>query len=119
MGTPFQAHVSDAKAGVDALSNVIAVEEGPRGVRSNVIAPGPIGNTEGMNRLSSPGFNARATIPLGKMGETQDIANAAIFLFSPTPCLTPRWLASTSSPGSERSGEGGTESEKKRRDFCT
>lgn len=33
------AHVSAAKAGVDALSNVVAVEEGPRGIRSNVIAP--------------------------------------------------------------------------------
>ncbi len=39
-GTPWQAHVSAAKAGVDALSAVLAVEEGPRGVRSNVIAPG-------------------------------------------------------------------------------
>lgn len=39
-GTPWQAHVSAAKAGVDALNAVIAVEEGPRGVRSNVIAPG-------------------------------------------------------------------------------
>lgn len=38
-GTPYQAHVSAAKAGVDALSNVLAVEEGPRGVRSSVIAP--------------------------------------------------------------------------------
>lgn len=33
-------HVSAAKAGVDALSQVLAVEEGPRGVRSNVISPG-------------------------------------------------------------------------------
>lgn len=39
-GTPYQAHVSAAKAAIDALSNVIAVEEGPRGVRSNVVAPG-------------------------------------------------------------------------------
>lgn len=33
--TSPQIHVSAAKAGVDALSNVLAVEEGPRGVRSN------------------------------------------------------------------------------------
>jgi peroxisomal 2,4-dienoyl-CoA reductase len=39
-GTPYQAHVSAAKAAIDALSQVIAVEEGPRGVRSNVVAPG-------------------------------------------------------------------------------
>jgi NAD(P)-dependent dehydrogenase (short-subunit alcohol dehydrogenase family) len=39
-GLPYQAHVSAAKAGVDALSQVLAVEEGPHGVRSNVIAPG-------------------------------------------------------------------------------
>jgi peroxisomal 2,4-dienoyl-CoA reductase len=46
-GSPYQAHVSAAKAGVDALSKVLAVEEGPFGVRSNVIAPGPIEGTEG------------------------------------------------------------------------
>jgi len=87
-GTPYQAHVSAAKAAVDALSNVLAVEEGPRGVRSNVIAPGAIGDTEGMERLgnqsersSGTGWNT-AYIPLQRMGEKQDIANMAVFLFS-------------------------------------
>ena len=47
-GVPWQAHVSAAKAGVDALSNVIAVEEGPRGVRSNVIAPGSVSQHPGL-----------------------------------------------------------------------
>lgn len=51
-GLPWQSAPSAAKAGVDALSNSIAVEYGPFGVRSNIIAPGPIGNTEGMSRLS-------------------------------------------------------------------
>lgn len=36
-----------------------------------------------MSRLGTPGYDARAAIPLGAMGETQDVANAAIFLFSP------------------------------------
>ena len=81
-GTPFQAHVSAAKAGVDALNAVIAVEEGPRGVRSNIIAPGyvysilfdhllmarPIGGTVGMDKLAPKGFKPETQIPLGRMG---------------------------------------------------
>lgn len=81
--------MSSAKAGVDALSRVIAVEEGPWGVRSNVIAPGPIAATEGMNRLSVSGTGRplESSIPLGRQGAVQDIANAAVFLFSDAACL--------------------------------
>jgi peroxisomal 2,4-dienoyl-CoA reductase len=45
-GAPFQTHVAVAKAGVDALSNNVSLEFGPLGVTSNIIAPGPIANTE-------------------------------------------------------------------------
>lgn len=45
-GMAFQTHVNVAKAGVDALSNNVALEFGPLGVTSNVIAPGPIADTE-------------------------------------------------------------------------
>jgi NAD(P)-dependent dehydrogenase (short-subunit alcohol dehydrogenase family) len=38
-GMPLQAHVSAAKAGVDALIRAVAVEYGPRGVRANVSRP--------------------------------------------------------------------------------
>ncbi|KAF8510810.1 NAD(P)-binding protein [Hysterangium stoloniferum] len=85
-GTPFQAHSSAAKAAIDTLSNALAVEEGPRGVRSNVIAPGPILNTIGMEKLTAtaPGYSEKLSrsIPLQRQGTTQDIANAAVFLFS-------------------------------------
>ncbi|RDB30024.1 Peroxisomal 2,4-dienoyl-CoA reductase SPS19 [Hypsizygus marmoreus] len=83
-GTPFQAHVSAAKAGVDALSAVLAVEEGPHGIRSNVIAPGPIADTEGIDRLSvKDGQRARDfAFPSGRLGNIKDIANATVFLFS-------------------------------------
>lgn len=83
-GTPYQAHVSAAKAAVDALSRVLAVEEGPWGVRSNVIAPGPIGGTEGISRLSDQSKSERdsSTYPLGRVGHVKDVANAAVFLFS-------------------------------------
>lgn len=89
LGLPYQAHVSSAKAAVDALSRVIAVEEGPWGVRSNVIAPGPIAATEGMNRLSVSGTERpiESFSPLGRQGAVQDIANATVFLFSDAACM--------------------------------
>jgi len=86
LGTPYQAHISSAKAAIDALSAVLAVEEGPRGVRSNVLAPGPIGETEGMERLKNNKFNledaAKTYVPLQRMGQRQDVANMGVFLFS-------------------------------------
>ncbi|KAI0638735.1 2,4-dienoyl-CoA reductase [Trametes polyzona] len=86
-GTPYQVHVSAAKAAVDATSAVLAVEEGPHGIRSNVIAPGPIAGTEGMDRLSAKGPDGAAQAgawlcPLGRDGDVRDVANAAVFLFS-------------------------------------
>ncbi|KAJ3731421.1 hypothetical protein DFJ43DRAFT_1155663 [Lentinula guzmanii] len=80
--TPYQVHVSSAKAAVDALSAVLAVEEGPHGVRSNVIAPGPIGGTEGMQRLSNIADGNSSRLPLGRVGDIKDVANATVFLFS-------------------------------------
>ena len=81
-GVPFQAHVGAAKAGVDALSNALAVELGPLGIRCNCIAPGGIEGTEGMSRLMPDGGVAEK-VPLGRWGTTQDIAEATVFLFSP------------------------------------
>ncbi|AFD26413.1 Oxidoreductase, short-chain dehydrogenase/reductase family [Deinococcus gobiensis I-0] len=82
---PMQAHVVAAKAGVDALTQTLAVEWGLRGVRVNAIIPGPIDGTEGMARLA-PDEKTRAqftrTVPLGRFGVPQDIANAALFLVS-------------------------------------
>lgn len=80
---PMQAHVVAAKAGVDALTRTLAVEWGLRGIRVNAIIPGPIDGTEGMARLA-PDEKSRSrvagSVPLGRMGVPQDIANAALFL---------------------------------------
>ncbi|KAI9745486.1 MAG: hypothetical protein M1818_001020 [Claussenomyces sp. TS43310] len=83
-GTPLQAHVSVAKAGIDALSAACALEFGPRGLTSNVIAPGPIAATEGLERLASPASLARARslVPVGRFGAVKDIADATVYLFS-------------------------------------
>lgn len=81
-GVPFQVHVGAAKAGVDALLNALAVELGPIGIRSNCLAPGPIGGTEGMKRLSR-GRKVEDRVPLQRLGTTRDIAEATVYLFSP------------------------------------
>ena len=85
-GFPLQAHVASAKAAVDAMMASVAIEYGPLGVRSNVIAPGPIADTEGMRRLaglSGEGMGGAAKgVPLGKLGTIKDIADATVYLFS-------------------------------------
>ncbi|KAH8827679.1 NAD-P-binding protein [Flagelloscypha sp. PMI_526] len=86
--TPYQVHVSAAKAAVNALSAVLAIEEGPHGVRSNVLSPGPVGDTEGADRLSTKGEDGERyqksvfPYPLGRIGAMDDCASAAVFLFS-------------------------------------
>lgn len=82
-GVPFQCHVGAAKAGVDALSNALAVELGPLGIRSNCVAPGLIGETEGAQRLVKDQEAFTKKIPLQRMGTTTDIADATVYLFSP------------------------------------
>jgi peroxisomal 2,4-dienoyl-CoA reductase len=82
-GTPLQTHASAAKAGVDALSAGICIEEGPRGITSNIIAPGAIADTEGMARLSKGGKGGSApSIPSGRWGRTKEIADSTVYLFS-------------------------------------
>jgi NAD(P)-dependent dehydrogenase (short-subunit alcohol dehydrogenase family) len=83
--TPYQAHVCAAKAGVDMLTRVLALEWGAEGVRINSIVPGPIADTEGIRRLA-PGADAlRAMterVPLKRMGTVDDIARMAMVLAS-------------------------------------
>lgn len=81
---PLQTHVAVAKAGVDALSANAAIEFGPHGVTSNVIAPGGIQATEGLERLSRAEDRnaAAAMVPLGRHGTVKEIADATVYLFS-------------------------------------
>lgn len=83
--TPFQAHVCAAKAGVDMLTQVLALEWGAEGVRINSIVPGPIADTEGIRRLA-PTEEARRNmaerVPLKRMGTVDDIARMAMMLAS-------------------------------------
>jgi len=109
-GTALQAHASAAKAGVDALTKVLACEWGPHRIRVVGMLPGAIENTEGFARLGNPslannkeaskaafaktkesGSNggafgeeaATTKVPLLRFGKVQDVANSMLFLASP------------------------------------
>jgi len=83
----FQAHVCAAKAGVNQLLRVLALEWGPAGVRVNGISPGPIEGSWGMKNVAAPTQDIvdRITraIPLKRWGKESDVADAALFLASP------------------------------------
>lgn len=82
----FQMHVCAAKAGVDMITRVAAMEWGSMGVRVNSISPGPIDDTEGMKRLASTKELRQLvvdSVPLARFGTKQDIADACLWLASP------------------------------------
>lgn len=83
----LQSHACAAKAGVDQLTRVLALEWGDEGVRINAISPGPIDGTEGVKRLMAQDEAQRAqviaSVPLQRFGTPEDIANLALFLASP------------------------------------
>ncbi|WP_179405310.1 SDR family oxidoreductase [Burkholderia guangdongensis] len=82
-----QAHAAAAKAGIDQLTRVLALEWGEYGVRVNAISPGPIDGTEGFRKLIARTDDelaaAEAAVPLRRFGTADDIANLALFLASP------------------------------------
>jgi NAD(P)-dependent dehydrogenase (short-subunit alcohol dehydrogenase family) len=83
--TPLQAHACAAKAGVNLLTQTLAMEWGPAGIRVNAISPGPIEDTVGMSRLAGSPEEETAIkqrIPLRDYGTKRDIANMAVFLSS-------------------------------------
>lgn len=83
----YQTHACAAKAGVDQLTRVLALEWGGEGIRVNSISPGPIEGTEGFRKLMAPTPEDHAAalghVPLQRFGSIDDIANLALFLASP------------------------------------
>ena len=80
----LQAHACAAKAGVNQLVRVLALEWGPE-VRVNGISPGPIAGTEGMARLAPDASTQKqhfARIAAKRWGEVGEIAEAAVWLCS-------------------------------------
>lgn len=80
---PGYAAYAAAKAGVINYTRTAAFELAPHGIRVNAIAP-DITVTEGLLRLSPDGIRPELSraVPLGRLGDVDDIASAAVFLAS-------------------------------------
>ena len=85
-GSAYVVPSATAKAGVLAMTRSLAVEWAKYGIRTKAIAPGPFPTQGAWDRLL-PGelkdeFDMRKKIPLGRVGEHQELANLAAYLIS-------------------------------------
>lgn len=84
---PGLSHYAASKAGVNGFIRSAALELAPLGVRVNGVEPGMI-RTPAMDNLGDSLLSVRiaASVPLGRLGEPQDIAGAMLFLASEHAC---------------------------------
>ena len=85
-GGPFTVPSAMSKAGLNVMTQSLAVEWGHKGIRFNAIAPGPF-PTEGATARLAPGggggFEGQSNNPLGRVGKMPELANLAVYLLHP------------------------------------
>nr|WP_269759540.1 SDR family oxidoreductase [Variovorax sp. E3] len=84
LGNPGQANYSSAKAGIIGFTRALSLEYGKNNITVNAVAPGII-NTAAVVNLPHYGKikeAAERTTPIPRIGETEDVANAIVFLGS-------------------------------------
>ena len=81
MGNAGQANYAASKAGLIGFTKSLARELGGRGVRANVVAPGYI-ETDMTAGLGNAAEGLKGQIPLGRLGQPDDIAAAVLYLLS-------------------------------------
>lgn len=77
IGNAGQCNYSASKAGLIGLSKSVAKELAPKGIRCNAVAPGFIATDMTNNQTENPMLKM---IPLGRMGEAEDVAEAVAYL---------------------------------------
>jgi NAD(P)-dependent dehydrogenase (short-subunit alcohol dehydrogenase family) len=88
LGSPGYAAYAASKAGVRAMARVMVSELSPRGIRVNVVAPGaartPIWDRVAPTAEAFAALDKRIsrTIPLGRLGEAEEVAKTVLFLAS-------------------------------------
>ena len=84
VGGGMQAHYTPTKAGVHSLMQSCAIALGPYGIRCNSVMPGAIATDINREDLADPAKRAHMEkrIPLGRLGEPEDVAGCVVFLAS-------------------------------------
>jgi NAD(P)-dependent dehydrogenase (short-subunit alcohol dehydrogenase family) len=72
-----------SKAALDSISRGVGIEMAGEGIRVNIVRPGPT-ETDMSGFAENPGRRAfvESTVPMGRMGQPQDVANAVLWLLS-------------------------------------
>lgn len=83
-GAPLMAHYAAAKAALVNLSQTLALEVAPRGIRVNALLPGWIATdlTEFLRENPGAEQTVMSRVPMARWGEVREIANATLFLAS-------------------------------------
>jgi meso-butanediol dehydrogenase/(S,S)-butanediol dehydrogenase/diacetyl reductase len=84
LGTPWMSGYSAAKAAIDNFSRAAAAEGAPHGIRVNVVIPAVVETpaTAGMLADEASRRNTEKLIPMGRVGQPEELANAILFLAS-------------------------------------
>ncbi len=82
-GIPGQVAYGASKAGLVGMARTLAGEWAARGIRTNVVMPGYIATPKVRAMPDAVQQSVTAQIPLGRFGETQELAGAVAFLLSP------------------------------------
>lgn len=87
LGVVTRSAYSATKAGMIGLGRTWALELARHGITVNMVAPGPIGTTGMFEALVPPGSETEAkvtgSIPMGRLGRPEDVANAVRFFADP------------------------------------
>jgi len=81
-GIEAGAHYATSKAGIIGLTRTLAKEAAPSGTTVNAVAPGVIATPPVLRQVADHREDYEARIPLGRLGEPQDVANVVLFLAS-------------------------------------
>ena len=80
VGASCEVHYSVSKAGLIGLTKALAKEVAPSGIRVNCITPGVIDTDMNKNLSKEDLEQLKIDTPLGKIGKTEDVVNAILFL---------------------------------------